>query len=150
MTKETKRYCVISSAGETLGCPLSQDDAQALLQQTGQERLLELIGTTARLEEREVLKTFQPGTPEFDATPVTCATEAQKATPSCTFSALENKTVVYEGKDPTTGQLVKYQLGPVQITGDMISKATAVFSAQSQTAVPQWLGPVLRKLWTSK
>src|SRR5437867_5226046 len=45
VTKETKRYCVISSAGKTLGCPLSLDDANALLQQTGQEHLLELIGT---------------------------------------------------------------------------------------------------------
>jgi len=150
VAKETKRYCVISSSGETLGCPLSQDDANALLQQTGQEHLLELIGTTARLEEREVLGTSQTDQ-SIASEPVTCATVAEQATSGCSFDALQNKTVIYQGKDPSTGQPIKYKLGPVQITGDMISKATAVFSSASQTAVPEWLVDFqLTKAGTSK
>ncbi len=130
------RFCVVSSAGKDLGCFLTRERAQARLQETGQERLLEVIGTTARLEEREVLETLTPSSPGYDATPVTCATEAERATPACSFEALADQDVVYLGQDGTT----KYKLGPVRITGDAIARASAVYDTGGQTSVGQgWM-----------
>lgn len=129
------RFCVVSSAGRDLGCFLTRDRAEARLQETGQERLLEVIGTTARLEEREVLETLAPGSPGYDATPVTCATEAERATPACSFEALMDQDVVFLGQDGET----KYKLGPVRITGDAIARATAIFDTNGQTCgTPGW------------
>ncbi|HEX5950586.1 MAG TPA: hypothetical protein VFZ96_06255, partial [Actinomycetota bacterium] len=108
------RYCVVSSAEEDLGCYLSRDKAEARLQETGQERLLQVIGTTARLEEREVLGVLVPTDDAYDATPVTCATAAERGSEDCSFETLQDQDVVYLGQDDET----KYQLGPVRISGD--------------------------------
>jgi preprotein translocase subunit SecD len=124
----TTKYCVVSSADESLGCFLTRDKAQARLQETGQDRLIKLIGTTARLEERQVTGTIAPGDPQYQSTPVTCGTVAEQSQPKCSFSSLEHQPVVYLGPGN-----VKYQLGPVEITGDAIKKATAVFQTASQT-----------------
>jgi preprotein translocase subunit SecD len=123
---ETREFCVISSAGKGLGCYLTRDAAEAQLQKTGQERLLQVIGTTARLEEREVLQTIAPGTPEFESTPVTCGTATEQGTADCSFEALKDQTVVFAGQEGD-----KYRLGPVEITGDMIRRATALYSSGS-------------------
>lgn len=125
------RYCVVSSAGKDLGCYLTRERAQARLQETGQERLLEVIGTTARLEQREVLGVLSPGDPDYDATPVTCATEAERATPACSDDALRDQNVVFLGRDGKT----KYKLGPVLITGDAIKRAVASYDTGGQTSV---------------
>ncbi|HEU4356713.1 MAG TPA: protein translocase subunit SecD [Actinomycetota bacterium] len=127
------RHCVVSSAGKGLGCYLTQDKAEARLQETGQERLLQVIGTTARLEEREVLGVLAPTDASYDATPVTCATETERATPECAPKALEDQDVVYLGQDGKT----KYQLGPVRISGDAIRRATALYDTGSQSSVGQ-------------
>jgi preprotein translocase subunit SecD len=134
---ETQQYCVVSSVGKDLGCFLTMDAAKAQLQATGQERLLQIIGTTARLEEREVLATLTPGSAGYDSTPVTCGTQAEKQTEACSFEALKDKSVVFYGQGPTD-QATKYQLGPVLVTGDMIKKATAVYGSASQTTVAGW------------
>jgi preprotein translocase subunit SecD len=126
-------YCVVSSAGEDLGCYLTKEQAQARLQETGQERLLQVIGTTARLEEREVLATLVSGDPNYDATPVTCGTPAEQESPDCTFEVLRDQNVVFLGQDGES----KYQLGPVRIAGDAIRRATAVYDAGTQGAVGQ-------------
>jgi preprotein translocase subunit SecD len=131
---ETREFCVVSSAGKDLGCFLTRDAAQAQLQKTGQERLLQVIGTTARLEQREVLQTLAPGTPEFDSTPVTCGTTTEQGTAACSFEALKDRTVVFMGQEGD-----KYRLGPVLITGDLIKRATAVYSAGGQNGgLPGW------------
>jgi preprotein translocase subunit SecD len=131
---ETREFCVVSSAGKDLGCFLTRDAAQAQLQKTGQERLLQVIGTTARLEQREVLQTLAPGTPEFDSTPVTCGTTTEQGTAACSFEALKDRTVVFMGQEGD-----KYRLGPVLITGDLIKRATAVYSAGGQSGgLPGW------------
>ncbi len=130
---ETSVFCVVSSAGKGLGCFLTRDAAQARLQETGQERLLQVIGTTARLEQREVLGTLTPSSAGYGSTPVTCGTPADQQSPDCSFQALKDQPVVFLGKDGTT----KYQLGPVLITGDAIKKATAVYNTGSQTQVAQ-------------
>jgi preprotein translocase subunit SecD len=131
---QTREFCVVSSAGKDLGCFLTRDAAQAQLQKTGQERLLQVIGTTARLEQREVLQILAPGTPEFDSTPVTCGTTTEQGTAACSFEALKDRTVVFMGQEGD-----KYRLGPVLITGDLIKRATAVYSAGGQNGgLPGW------------
>ena len=59
------QFCVVSSAGENLGCFLDRESAEARLQDTGQERLLQVIGETARLEEREVIGVLAPTDPAY-------------------------------------------------------------------------------------
>jgi preprotein translocase subunit SecD len=130
---ETREFCVVSSAGKDLGCFLTRDAAQAQLQKTGQERLLQVIGTTARLEEREVLQTLVPGTSEFDSTPVTCGTATEQGTAACGFDALKDQTVVFAGQEGD-----KYRLGPVEITGDMIKRATALYGTGGNGGIPGW------------
>ena len=65
---EEERFCVVSSVGEQLGCSVRRDEAVDLQRQSGQERLLRVIGETARLEERPVLEIV----PASDPRPVTC------------------------------------------------------------------------------
>ena len=127
------QFCVVSSAGENLGCSLDRDSAEARLQETGQERLLQVIGETARLEQREVLGVLTPTDPSYASTPLTCGTVAEQATDACTFEALKDHNVVFQDRDDAT----RYQLGPVEITGDAIDKASAVYNAGSSTAVGQ-------------
>ncbi len=130
------KYCVISSAGQNLGCFLTRDKAETRLQETGQDRLIKLIGTTARLEERQVTGTIAPGDPQYESTPVTCATVAEQSQPKCGFEALQDQPVTYLGEGN-----VKYQLGPVEITGDAIRKATPIFQSATQddpNATPGW------------
>jgi preprotein translocase subunit SecD len=129
----TTEFCVVSSAGEDLGCFLTREQAQARLQETGQERLLQVIGTTARLEQREVLSTITKSSADYASTPVTCGTPAEKDTKACSPQALRSQDVVFLGQDGET----KYQLGPVLLTGDAIKKATATYSTGSQTSVGQ-------------
>ncbi|HEX5903004.1 MAG TPA: protein translocase subunit SecD [Actinomycetota bacterium] len=126
-------YCVLSSAGENLGCFLSREDAEARLQETGQERLLQVIGQTARLEQREVLEVLAPATPGYDAAGVTCSTEAERETAECSFERLAGEEVVFLDRDGQT----KYRLGPVEITGDAINRATAIFDTGGGAAVGQ-------------
>jgi preprotein translocase subunit SecD len=130
---QTTNYCVVSSAGTALGCFLTHDQATEQLQATGQERLLQVIGTTARLEQREVTGTLTPSDPNYESTPVTCGTPEERSTPGCSFQALAKKPIVVYG----AGNLgsTKYQLGPVLITGDQIKKATAVYNSGGTNSV---------------
>src|SRR5918996_1615648 len=119
------RFCVVSFAGQRLGCFLSREDAEARLQETGQERLLQVIGQTARLEFREVIAEIPLGTSEFDATPVDCATPEERESADCSFEALRDQEVVFQDPDGAT----KFRLGPVELTGDAIDRASAVFES---------------------
>ena len=126
-------FCVVSSANENLGCYLSRQDAEARLQETGQERLLQVIGQTARLEQREVLEILTPATPGYEAAGVTCSTEEERETPECSFERLAEEEVVFLDRDGQT----KYRLGPVEITGDAIDRATAIFDTGAAGGVAQ-------------
>ena len=135
VTHETTEYCVISSANKNLGCYLTKAAAQTKQQETGQDRLLAIIGKTARLEQRQVLSIIQGGTPTFATTPVTCQTTAQQATKGCSFDALKNQKSSYLDQTGAT----KYQLGPVVISGDEVTKATAVLNTGTTGAVSEWI-----------
>ena len=131
---EEDQFCVISSTGQRLECSVRRDRAEELQRQSGQERLLRVIGETARLEERRVLEIV----PATDPRPVTCGTEEERDLPRCSFDALTNEEVVYPGP-VGNGQFAKFVLGPVVISGEDFDKAEAVLSTQGQLGgVQQW------------
>lgn len=141
--KQGDEWCVISGDGKNLGCEASEEDAKALLQETGQDRLIELIGTTARLEQREVLASIDGSSEDWDKKEwaVTCPDAADKLKPECQFDALADQEVVFLGAQPTPDiPEVKYKLGPAEVTGDMIKKAQAVLLTADQSAgsTPGW------------
>jgi preprotein translocase subunit SecD len=93
-----------------------------------QERLLELIGTTARLEFREVLETIAPGNEKYEATEITAADKP-------------NAEVVYPDADTPQGEdPLLYRLGKILMTGDAISEARAQFIPAGQTNDPTQIG----------
>jgi protein-export membrane protein SecD len=131
----TTQYCVVSSAGEDLGCFRDRADAVQQRRETGQQRLLQVIGTTARLEERPTLEIITPQDPRYRGLATTCGTTAEQETPRCTGDALDGKEVVY--LDPSTGD--KVRLGPVVITGDNITRATAQLNGGTQqNPISEW------------
>jgi preprotein translocase subunit SecD len=135
-TRVDRQFCVVSSAGRDLGCYFDREDARARLQETGQERLLQVIGQTARLEFREVQEELTPGSPTYDATPAICSTPAEAESPECSFEQLRGEDVVFLGQDGET----KYRMGPIELTGDAITRAAAVFDSGGQGRVGQgWM-----------
>jgi preprotein translocase subunit SecD len=135
VTKLDRQFCVVSSAEQQLGCFLSREAAQARLQETGQERLLQVIGQTARLEFRAVREVLTPATPGYASTPVDCATPTEAESPECSFEALRDQEVVlFDRADQT-----KYKLGPVELTGESIDSAAAVFDSGGQTVGRGWI-----------
>ncbi|MET1012209.1 MAG: protein translocase subunit SecD [Actinomycetota bacterium] len=129
---EEGRFCVVSSVGEQLGCSVRRDEAVDLQRQSGQERLLRVIGETARLEERPVLEIV----PASDPRPVTCGTQEERDRPRCAHEALEDEEVVYPGPIGQ-GQVAKFVLGPTVITGEDFDSASAVIN-QSQLGTSDW------------
>ena len=129
---EEERFCVVSSVGEQLGCSVRRDEAVDLQRQSGQERLLRVIGETARLEERPVLEIV----PSSDPRPVTCGTQEERDRPRCAHDALEDEEVVYPGPIGQ-GQVAKFVLGPTVITGEDFDSASAVIN-QSQLGTSDW------------
>jgi preprotein translocase subunit SecD len=149
-----KGFCAITSTGENLGCKFgSLAAAKAAIQSVGQQRLLDLIGRTARLEERQVQNEapYTPGKTHITSCPpafgsskgcdnpkfVQCPSDQPDKT-GCTNQELADATVTYVSKDGKTA----YTLGPVEITGDAIGKANAVYrtAGQTQSATPTgWL-----------
>jgi preprotein translocase subunit SecD len=132
----TTQFCVVSSQGEGLGCFRTIEDAETRQRETGQQRLLDVIGTTARLEERETLETISPGSPAYESTQVTCGTPEERETPRCLGDALDDEEVVY--LDPETGD--KVRLGRVIISGENIDSAQAGFQAAGpSTPTAEWV-----------
>jgi protein-export membrane protein SecD len=92
-----------------------------------QERLLSLIGRTARLEFREVLEVISPGSPKYEKTKVTTG-------------ARPEAEAVYPGKgEPPT----KYRLGEVLLTGEAIDRASAVYNDPATVSDPSFQGWVV-------
>jgi preprotein translocase subunit SecD len=135
VTEEHTQYCVIGSDGKVLpnGCYLTANEAEAAKQATGQDRLLQIIGTTARLEQRQVLQVIPTSDPTFKTTTVTCSASTQPRPPSCSPQALQDKPVTFTNDSGT----IKYKLSKVLVPGDAISKATAVYRTPTQTSAAQ-------------
>jgi preprotein translocase subunit SecD len=136
--------------GKTCNFP-SEQAAIAAYQAAGQERLLDLIGRTARLEQRQVTgqAAYDPAKTKLTGCSADLAAEVpqcnnpkftqcptdQPAKPGCLDADLQNKTVTYLSKPSADSGLIAYTLGPVEITGEAISKATAVFRTASSSSV---------------
>jgi preprotein translocase subunit SecD len=80
-----------------------------------QQRLLELIGRTARLEFREVLETITPASENYQETEITPGDPEDQ---EVVFAAAD----VPRGQEPTL-----FRMGPVLLTGDTLSEAQADF-----------------------
>ncbi|HEX2030282.1 MAG TPA: hypothetical protein VHL78_02620, partial [Actinomycetota bacterium] len=114
-----------------------------------QERLLDLIGKTARLEYREVLQTYQPGTPDYE-----------RAVEDLTEGSPQNREVVFAGADgelPTGNQDADpqelaplYRLGPVLLTGDALERAQAAYSDPAAAGDPSQAGWLVRFFLTGE
>ena len=124
------RFCVVGAAGDDLGCFIDRGDADARQQETGQQRLLQVIGETARLEQRPVLEEIVPQDPRWASTPLTCETVEDRDRPACSFEALAGDEVVYLRQDGS-----KLRLGPVIIAGDNIDRARATLQSAGATGV---------------
>jgi preprotein translocase subunit SecD len=136
--QQGKQWCAYSSTGKKLGCFTTQDAANAKAEQQSQSRIIDLIGKTARLEERPVLQVVNVGGKASDGTAYADiklnTDDPQKAT-IWTYVDTNGNGVFDEGTD------VKYQVGPVVITGANLTKAAAVFlsaSQLSQGGTPGW------------
>jgi preprotein translocase subunit SecD len=132
----TTQYCVVSSQGQDLGCYTTLSAAAEQQRATGQQRLLDTIGKTARLEERQTLEIVPAGTPQAAQIQLTCQTQEEQATKDCQGGAQDQNDVWYP--DPSRNELV--HLGPVIITGGNITKASAQLSGGTQTnPITQWV-----------
>ena len=114
-------FCVISSGDENLGCFIDRASAEERQRSTGQQRLLDVIGQTARLEERPVIAVVSTQDPAYAATPVTCPSDADRERRECSFSALETEEVVYEDEARN-----RFRLAPAVIAGGDIAEANAI------------------------
>jgi preprotein translocase subunit SecD len=132
----TTQYCVVSSAGQPLGCYTTASAAAEQQRATGQQAILNTIGKTARLEERQTLEIVPAGTPQAAQIKLTCQTQEEQATKDCQGSAQDQNDVWYP--DPSRNEYV--HLGPVIITGGNITKASAQLSGGTQTnPLTQWV-----------
>ena len=121
----------MSSAGQDLGCYITKNAAETKQRETGQDRLLAVIGKTARLEQRQVLSPSCRATRSFATTQVTCATVQEQASTQCTADALADQEVVYLDQAGTT----KYRLGPRRDQRRPRHEGHATFSGGTQTQV---------------
>jgi preprotein translocase subunit SecD len=90
-----------------------------------QERLIELVGRTARLELREVVEALTPGTKQYREAEITTAEKPEGE-------------VIYPGTEGETP--IKYRLGEVLLTGDVLERAAAVFNDPATTTDPSSQG----------
>ena len=146
ITERDGKFCAEASTGEDLGCEFETESAaEAAAESLAQQRLLDLIGQTARLEERQVVQPT-PGAkvtacpPElstdekcFDEEFVECPLDRIESLPACSPQRLENRNVVFLGTAGRTfDQRERFPLGPVEIDGSAIASATAVYITAAQ------------------
>jgi preprotein translocase subunit SecD len=140
VVRRGKQFCAVSPSGKDIGCFATQEEADARAKAQSVQRVLQLIGTTARLEEREVLGTIPPTDPAYKTTPLTPRDPSTGA-----FLAQGDEIVTYEDTDSngtfTDGTDLKYRLGKIEITGADLKKATAQFvssGTSNANAQPGW------------
>jgi preprotein translocase subunit SecD len=135
-----RQFCAISTAGRNLGCFDQRAQADAKAQEQSVSRVLQIIGETARLEEREVLQTIAPNDPAYATTPFTTgvipANDPFRQSPDFQEQpSTDGNMVSYEDTNGdgnfTPGTDQKYQLGKVEITGADLARAQAQFMTSS-------------------
>ncbi len=131
--QQGKQWCAYSSTGAKLGCFTTEDAARAKAEQQSQSRIIELIGKTARLEERPVLQIVNVGDKASDGTKyedIKLNTDDPQKADIWTYLDANDNGVFDEGTDP------KYQLGPVVITGANLTKAAGGRSCPPRSVDP--------------
>jgi preprotein translocase subunit SecD len=101
-----------------------QGNSRILVQlpgETDQARVLQIIGSTAQLQFREVTQLIQPGDPSYDSTQVTTVDPSDTQA----YQALKDQPITLLYSDPKSGQDVKVVMGPTRLTGDIIANADA-------------------------
>ena len=146
--KRGSQFCVQDSAGKSLGCFRTRTDAQARAKAQSVQRVLQIIGTTARLEERPVDETVQANSPTYltftrgviGLDDPTRQNKAFKEVPPA-----PNELLTYEDTNGdghfNPGRDIKYKLGKVEITGADLSKASAQFASSASgqnVSSPGW------------
>jgi preprotein translocase subunit SecD len=134
VTRQGRQFCVGDTGGRSLGCFASQAQAQARAKAQSVQRVLEIIGTTARLEERAVEETVQPTSPDYltftrgvidIGDPIRQSKDFKEAPPSTQLLTYEDANG--DGRF-TPRSDAKYTLGKVEITGADLSRASAQFA----------------------
>src|SRR6185437_1087232 len=103
--------------GQELGCFTTRTAAEDAAQRRAVDRLLDVIGRTAWLEEREVFQIYQPrdpGSPQLELTPVSPETGRFLPLPG-TQAVLSYEDTNNDGRF-TSATDVKYLLGGVEIS----------------------------------
>jgi len=143
VVKRGALFCAIGSNEKELGCYKALAAAQAKAKSQSVGRVLELIGTTARLEQREVLQTIPPSDPAYKTSTLTPTNPdtgefvAKSGEDIITYQDTNGDHKFTDGVDPK----LKLKGGPPVITGAELTKATAVFvtaSGQTVTANTGW------------
>ncbi|MFN2590022.1 MAG: protein translocase subunit SecD, partial [Actinomycetota bacterium] len=135
--KRGQQFCAFSAQDRNLGCFKSRAPADAKAKSQSVAQVLRLIGTTARLEMREVLQIIPPSDPAYKTTALT------RYDPPKTDN---QELVTYEDSDGdkkfTDGADIKYRVGKVELTGSALRQASAVFLAPGtqvqQNVTPGW------------
>ncbi len=136
----TTQYCVYSSQNQNLGCYTTQSAAAQRQRETGIQSILDLIGKTARLEERPTLSVVTPTDPSYASIQLTCSTPQEQATKACQGSAQDQNDVWYLSQAAGSAPGSKMHLGPVVIIGSNITKASAQLTGggTQNLSVPEW------------
>jgi preprotein translocase subunit SecD len=141
VVEQGELFCAVSASGQDLGCFVTREKADAKAKAASVQRVLQLIGTTARLEERQVLALIPPSDAAYKDTALTPTDPNTGA-----FQSDGTEVVTFEDTNGdgtfTDGTDVKYRLGPPEVTGADLTKATAQFvsssSNPSSNVQPGW------------
>ena len=128
-------FCVYTARGKQLSCYKDEAVAQAKAKELSIQRVLDLIGRTARLTQRPVLAVISPSTdPKNQYNTVQLNPNGKDTDTIYTYLDQNTNGKFEKGTEPI------YQLGPVVITGANLTKATAVFlsGSSSNTAQTGW------------
>ena len=135
----TTQWCVYSSQNQSFGCFATQAAAAQRQRETGQQALLNLIGKTARLEERPTLQIVAPTDPSYASIQLTCSTPQEQATKDCQGATQDQNDVWYLSRAAGSAPDSKMHLGSVVIIGSNITKASAQLTGGTQTdPITQW------------
>ncbi len=133
------QFCAVSTSGAQLGCFPDQADAKARATAQSVQRVLQIIGTTALLEERPVISQVATSAANYKTTPLT------PRDPGTGKFLASGNVVAYSDSNNNNrfddGVDSKYLLGPAVISGADLTKATAIFVSQSQITnggTPGW------------
>jgi preprotein translocase subunit SecD len=149
VVKRGEEFCALSSQGTDLGCFERRAEADARAKSQSIQRVLQIIGQTARLEERAVVSptgVITPEDPLYETTPFTEGV----IRPDDPF---RQSDTFREGPPPEGAEMVSYLdsdddgfftpgvdpiylLEKIEITGADLTKATAQFVSSANSGQP--------------